>query len=125
MNDILLYLISPDFLMSHSRKPAFSPHCLELIPPCRKRVDSRTRKDRIQQRINAWQRQIPYLAEQYLKWKATGQPCDDPSEMASWVIETVSFSGTYNWLSVKCDVSDMYHQTSEVKNSATSPTPHM
>ena len=59
------------WMASHSRKPAFSPHCLELILPCRKRVDSRTRKDRIQQRVNAWQRQIPYLAEQYLKWKAT------------------------------------------------------
>ena len=69
-------------------------HYFRLIPPFRKRVDSRTRKDLIQQRVNAWRLQIPALAEQYLKWKA-GQPLD-LSEMgieASWEIETLTFSG--------------------------------
>jgi hypothetical protein len=69
-----------------------------LISSYRKRVDTRTRKDRIQKRVNAWQLQIPALAEQYLKWKETGRPCDDPSEMeieAPWTIETISFSGMY------------------------------
>ena len=71
-----------------------------LILPFRKRVDPRTRKDRIQQRVNAWQLQIPALAEQYLKWKAMGRPCDDQSEIEieePWIIETISFSGMYNF----------------------------
>jgi hypothetical protein len=85
-------------MASHFRKFILSPIILRfmLIPPYRKRIDSRTRKDRIQQRINAWQLQIPALAEQYLKWKAMRQPCDDPSEMgidASWEIKTITFSG--------------------------------
>jgi hypothetical protein len=63
----------------------------------RKRIDARTRKDRIQQRVNAWQRQIPHLADQYLKWKEAGGRGDRLSEMqmeAAWVMETISFSGT-------------------------------
>ena len=88
----------PLWMESHFRKSSVSPHYFTLIPPYRKRIDSRTRKDRIQRRINAWQLQIPALAEQYLKWKAMGQPCDDPSEMEiepSWEIETLTFSGMF------------------------------
>ena len=85
----------------------FFPFFYTLILPYRKRVDSRTRKDRIQKRVKAWQLQIPALTEQYLKWKATGRPCNDPSEIekeASWEIETISFSGMYNYYlsSVTC-----------------------
>ena len=71
-----------------------------LIPPFRKHIDPCPREDRIQQCVNAWKRQIPHLAEQYLRWKAPGCPCDDPSEMeieASWSIEIISFSGVYNF----------------------------
>lgn len=63
----------------------------------RKRIDARTRKDRIQQRINAWQCQIPRLAEQYLKWKEAGGRGDASSEMITepaWEIDTILFSGT-------------------------------
>jgi hypothetical protein len=63
----------------------------------RKRIDARTRKDRIQQHVNAWQRQIPLLADQFLKWKEAGGRGDGLSEMQmepAWEMDTISFSGT-------------------------------
>jgi hypothetical protein len=61
----------------------------------RKRIDPRTRKDRIQQRINSWQLQIPHLAEQYLKWKEARHLPPESSQMqdAVWTMQTISFSG--------------------------------
>ena len=59
----------------------------------RKHIDSRTRKDRIQRRVDAWQRQIPHLAKQYLKWKEGGAP--EESTEAVWKMETISFSGEH------------------------------
>lgn len=53
-------------------------------------MDLRTRKDRIQQRVDAWQSQIPHLADQYLKWKEGGLP--NESKGAVWTMDTISFS---------------------------------
>ncbi|KAF8164965.1 hypothetical protein B0H34DRAFT_687229 [Crassisporium funariophilum] len=80
------------FLQSHAGGEAILQEIMDGIT-LSKRIDSRTRKDRIQQRVNAWQRQIPQLAAQYLDWKQTGAPLDETSEMeATWVIEVMSFT---------------------------------
>ncbi|KDR71992.1 hypothetical protein GALMADRAFT_74454 [Galerina marginata CBS 339.88] len=82
------------FLQSHAGGEAVLQAVMDGIT-LSKHIDSRTRKNRIQQRINAWQRQIPHLAEQYLKWKHEGAPVlgDSDTEVETvWSLETVSFS---------------------------------
>ena len=36
---------------------------------CSKRGDMRTRKDRIQARLDSWHQQLPCLVDTYLSWK--------------------------------------------------------
>ncbi|KAF8167514.1 hypothetical protein B0H34DRAFT_669941 [Crassisporium funariophilum] len=82
------------FLQSHAGGEAVLQAVMDGITLL-KHIDSQTRKDCIQQRVNAWQRQIPHLAKQYLKWKQEGAPAQETSDMqigTAWSLETVSFS---------------------------------
>ena len=73
----------------------------------RKRGDPRTRKDRIQQRINAWRQQLPLLVNAYLAWNcATSSSIQlppngltpdldtsPPLQSSSWKIKVLDFYG--------------------------------
>jgi hypothetical protein len=57
-----------------------------------KRVDLRTRKDRIEVRTKAWKDQLPSLTTAYLQWKHQGGVVPDPLEgIPSWEITVVDF----------------------------------
>jgi hypothetical protein len=61
-------------------------------------VDSRTRKNHIQQRINDWKKQTPSLVKTYLDWKDLGAPSSNVpgTEETGWMIEVMSFTCTFH-----------------------------
>ncbi|KIY51407.1 hypothetical protein FISHEDRAFT_37411, partial [Fistulina hepatica ATCC 64428] len=54
-------------------------------------ADRRTRRDRVQNQIKSWRRQLPALKRTYLAWKAHGPPAG--SEETSWSVTVHSFRG--------------------------------
>jgi hypothetical protein len=73
----------------------------------RKRGDPRRRKNRIQEHINAWRRQLPWLVDAYLAWRneSSGRPTLDPSDSnvedsaamdSSWAITVLDFYGVWD-----------------------------
>jgi hypothetical protein len=73
--------------------PSVSPPSFADLPS--KRIDSRTRRDRIKQRIDAWKRQTPILATVYLRWKCSGDPAPEIDSQELWTIEVMSFTCSY------------------------------
>ena len=57
----------------------------------RKHYDSRTRRDRLQKRIDAWRSQTKILASHYMDWKHMNDT-DISYNGNSWQIDVVSFS---------------------------------
>lgn len=73
--------------------PSIFPAFLADLP--RKRIDSRTRRDRIKQQVDAWKRQTPILATAYLQWKCSGDPAAEIDGQELWTIEIMSFTCSY------------------------------
>ena len=61
----------------------------------RKRGDTRTRADRVQQHVNAWRQQLPLLVEAYLQWNSTkSDPRTSsmfPLPNSTWKIKVLDF----------------------------------
>jgi hypothetical protein len=85
---------------------------------CSKRYDTRTRKDRVQRRVNTWKLQIPQLAIKYLEWKEHG--VEQLQFEAPWDIEVINFGSKWYIRSVETS-SYFLHQTEAVANSSTPP----
>ncbi|KAH9483797.1 hypothetical protein JR316_0003274 [Psilocybe cubensis] len=74
-------------LQSHAGGEAVMEDMMAALTP-NKRYDLRTRRKRIQQRINAWQKQVPLLAARFLEWKHNDGDFPSPSEEKhSWSIQ--------------------------------------
>ena len=59
-----------------------------------KRGDARTRRDRVQQRVNAWRQQLPFLVDAYLFWnsgESDSRTFSLPLPNSSWKIKVLDF----------------------------------
>jgi hypothetical protein len=68
----------------------------------RKRIDSRTRRHRVQSQKDAWRRQMDFLADTYRAWNSHGAPPSpdiDPKN-PQWQIKVVDVFGELMDLSV-------------------------
>lgn len=57
--------------------------------PLRKRGDYRSRKDRVEQRTNAWLPQLPSLVTAFLELKRGGARTSNLAGATTWAIETI------------------------------------
>ena len=63
-----------------------------------KQKDYRTRRDRIEQQVQAWKLVLPHLVTAFLKFQQTGAPALNEDNANRWGIDVISLEGRFIFL---------------------------